>query len=163
LSHFLGMEVTTSANGLVLTQTQYFKTLLTITNMHQAKPCKTPLQASIQLTQESGPLMSDPTLYRSTVGALQYATITRPDLTFAVNKVSQFMSRPTEAHWQSVKRILRYLNGTLHLGLHIQSSPSLCLHAYSDSDWAGCPDDHKSTSGYAVYLRLNLVSWSSKK
>jgi hypothetical protein len=116
-----------------------------------------------QLSKFSGSKLSDPHIYRSTIGALQYATVTRPDLTFAVNKASQFMSEPTDEHWQMVKRILRYIKGTLSHGLTFQSCSHLALHAYSDADWAGCPDDRRSTTGFAVYLGSNLISWSSKK
>jgi hypothetical protein len=97
------------------------------------------------------------------VGALQYAMVTRPDLTFAVNKASQFMADPSDEHWQMVKRILRYLQGTLTHGLTFKPSSNLALHAYYDADWAGCPDDRRSTTGFAVFLGPNLISWSSKK
>jgi hypothetical protein len=107
--------------------------------------------------------MSDPLLYRSIIGMLQYATITRPDLTFAVNKVSQFFSQPSDTHWQAVKLILRYIASTLSLGLHLTKAYDLHLQAFCDADWAGCPDDRCSTTGFAIFLGSNLVSWSSKK
>jgi hypothetical protein len=94
---------------------------------------------------------------------LQYATITRPDLTFAVNKTSQFIADPLYEHWQKVKRILRYLQGTPTHGLTFKPSSNLALHAYCDIDWARCPDDKRSTTGFAVFLGPNLISWSSKK
>ena len=109
-------------------------------------------------------MVSDPTLYRSLVGALQYLTITRPHIAYAVNSVSQFLHSLTEDHFLAVKRILRYVKGTLHFGLtfHPSDAPS-ALIAYSDVDWAGCPDTRRSTSGYSIYLGDNLVSWSAKK
>jgi hypothetical protein len=73
------------------------------------------------------------------------------------------MRAPTTNHWAAVKRILRYLNETINYGHTITPSSSLNITAYSDSDWAGCPDDHKSTTGYLVFLGSNLISWSSKK
>ena len=73
------------------------------------------------------------------------------------------MHAPRDAHWTAVKRILRYIRGTLDLGLSLQASTSLDLTAYSDADWAGCPDTRRSTSGYCIYLGDNLVSWSSKR
>jgi histone deacetylase 1/2 len=100
---------------------------------------------------------------RSIVGGLQYLTLTCPDLSFAVNKVCQFLSHPTDVHWEAVKHILRYVKGTLDMGLHIRKSPSTEVSIYTDADWAGCVDDRRSTSGYAIYLGPNLVSWSSKK
>ncbi|RVW75984.1 Retrovirus-related Pol polyprotein from transposon RE1 [Vitis vinifera] len=118
---------------------------------------------SQHLTVDGSPF-SNPTLYQSLVGALQYLTITRPDIAHAVNSVSQFLHAPTIDHFLAVKRILRYVKGTLHFGLTFRPStiPS-ALVAYSDADWAGCPDTRRSTSGYSIYLGNNLVSWSAKK
>jgi histone deacetylase 1/2 len=84
-------------------------------------------------------------------------------LAFAVNKTCQFLQQPTDVHWAAVKRVLRYIRGTLELGISIRPSASLDLSAYSDADWAGCPDDRRSTGGFAVYLGPNLVSWSARK
>ena len=91
-------------------------------------------------------------------------TITRPDIAYAVNSVSQFLHSPTEDHFLAVKCILRYVKGTLHFSLtfHPFDAPG-ALVAYSDVDWAGCPDTRRSTSGYSIYLGNNLVSWSAKK
>jgi len=72
------------------------------------------------------------------------------------------MHDPREPHLAALKRILRYVRGTLHMGLLVRPSTALDLVVYSDADWAGCPDTRKSTSGYAVFLGNNLVSWSSK-
>ena len=80
-----------------------------------------------------------------------------------MNKVCQFLSQPTEAHWEAVKRILRYVKGTLEVGLQIRISPSSCISIFTDADWAGCVDDRRSTSGFAVFVGPNIVSWSSKK
>jgi histone deacetylase 1/2 len=110
--------------------------------------------------------MSDPTLYISIVGAFQYATMTRPDIAFSVNKVCQFMSQPLESHWKAVKRILCYLKGTLDHGLLLSpaaSGPPFSLRAYSDADWATDQDDRRSTSGSCIYFGPDLVSWGSKK
>ncbi|XP_043690862.1 uncharacterized mitochondrial protein AtMg00810-like [Telopea speciosissima] len=107
--------------------------------------------------------MDNPTLYRSVVGGLQYATLTRPDISFFFNKVCQFMHRPRIEHWTAVKRILRYLKSTIDHGFYLQRQPTLQLSAYSNADWAGCPDDRKSTGGFATYHGTNLISWSSRK
>ncbi|XP_058082503.1 uncharacterized mitochondrial protein AtMg00810-like [Magnolia sinica] len=117
-----------------------------------------------QHLSSNGAMFSDPTLYRSLVGALQYLTITRPDIAHAVNFVSQFLHSPTKDYFLAVKCILRYVKGTLHFGLtfHPSVAPG-ALVAYSDADWAGCPDARRSTSGYSIYLGDNLVSWSAKK
>ena len=124
------------------------------------KVCSTPV-GSAKL-DHSGTLLPNPTFYRSTVGALQYLTWTRPDLAFPVNQVCQYMHSPRTIHLQAVKRILRYLKGTIDSGLWFTKG-SQCLTAWSDADWAGCPVDRRSTSGYCVFLGPNLISWSAKK
>jgi hypothetical protein len=89
--------------------------------------------------------------------------VTRHDLTFAVNKASQFMASPTDSHWQLIKWILRYVRGTIDHDLQFTTSSDLSLHAYCDVDWAGYPDDRRSTIGFAIYLGNNLISWLAKK
>lgn len=131
--------------------------------MHEAKPSPTPMTPNASLSIDDSTPFDNSHLYRSIVGALQYATITRPDLSFAVNKVSQFMHAPTENHWSAVKRILRYIRGTLHHGTTFHHSSSSDLHAYSDADWAGSLDDRRSTFGFCIFLGRNLISWSAKK
>ncbi|XP_019200092.1 PREDICTED: uncharacterized protein LOC109193692 [Ipomoea nil] len=109
------------------------------------------------------PPLDDPTPYRRLVGSLMYLLITHPDLAFSVNRLCQFMHTPTQDNWASLKRVLRYVQGTQSLGLRLTQSSSPVVHAFSDSDWAGCSLDLKSTAGYAVFLGPNLVSWTSRK
>jgi histone deacetylase 1/2 len=163
LKYFLGMEAHQLAEGLLLSQSQYIFNLLQRTNMVDAKPVSSPMSSSQKLSLVSGAPYSNPSNYRSVVGALQYLSLTRPDISFAVNKVCQFMHQPTDEHWTAVKRILRYLKFSIHFGLLIKPSTSTQLSIYSDADWAGCPDDRKSTSGFCLYLGDSLISWSSKK
>jgi histone deacetylase 1/2 len=165
LSYFLGIEVTRTDSGIALTQAKYAADLLKPVNMHNCKDIATPMSSSERLSKTSGILLSDELAfsYRSTVGSLQYLCLTRPDIAFAVNRVCQFLATPTDVHWSAVKRILRYVKGTLDHGLQIQRSLSTELSVYTDADWAGCPDDRRSTGGYAVFYGPNLVSWSSRK
>jgi Reverse transcriptase (RNA-dependent DNA polymerase) len=163
LHYFLSIKVNSVSGGLFLTQTTYLHSILERANMVGAKPCKTPIQPGLKLSKTNDTTLSDPFLYRTIVGALQYATISRPNLAFSINEASQFVSAPTDVHWQLVKRILQYVKDTLHHGLLLRHSPQLCLNAYCDADWAGDPDDRRSTTGYVVYLGLNIVSWPSKK
>ncbi|KAJ0454688.1 putative RNA-directed DNA polymerase [Helianthus annuus] len=96
-------------------------------------------------------------------GALQYLTFTRPDITYAVQQVCMHMHAPCLDHWHALKRILRYVKGTSSFGITLGPSRVTSLVAYTDADWAGCPDTRRSTSGYCVYLGDNLISWSSKR
>jgi Reverse transcriptase (RNA-dependent DNA polymerase)/gag-polypeptide of LTR copia-type/Integrase core domain/GAG-pre-integrase domain len=163
LHYFLGIEVHRTDSGMILTQTKYIMDLLKKVNMIDATPCLTPMALSETFSKHVGQELEDPHQFRSVVGALQYATLTRPDISFPVNKLSQFMHRPTSAHWNAVKRILRYLCGTLNHGLHITSTSGNQIHGFSDADWAGNVDDRRSTTGFCVYLGNNVVSWSAKK
>ena len=163
LHHFLGMQVQRNADGMVLSQRQYMLDILDRAGMAECKPCTTPVDTNPKVSADSGAPVADPSDYRSLAGALQYLTFTRPDIAYAVQQVCLYMHDPREPHLAALKRILRYIRGTLHLGLHLRPSTLDDLVVYSDADWAGCPDTRKSTSGYAVFLGDNLVSWSSKR
>ena len=165
LHYFLGIQVQRKKGELLLTQEQYASDILKRVNMQLCKPVKTPLNTTEKLSVTSGTRLGveDSTRYRSIVGALQYLTLTRPDLSFSVNKVCQFLHSPTTVHWETVKRILRYVQGTIGLGLKIRKSNSMLVSVFSDADWAGCPNDRRSTSGFAVFLGCNLVSWCTRK
>ncbi|CAH9051136.1 unnamed protein product [Cuscuta europaea] len=164
LHYFLGVEAIRSAKGLFLSQHKYVTDLLARFHLHTVKPVRTPLASRTTLSISDGELLSDSTEYRSMVGALQYLTLTRPDITYAVHLVSQFMHAPRTTHIFAVKRIFRYLQRTRDHGLWLQQSNlPTCIVAYSDADWAGCPDSSRSTTGFAVFLGPNLVSWKAKK
>ena len=133
--------------------------------MKNCKPVDTPLSITTKLSLEEGEKLSsdDATKYRSLVGALQYLTLTRPDISFVVNKVCQFLHASSTAHFSAVKRILMFVHGTWNSGMKIVRSDSTLVSAFSDADWAGCVDDRRSTGGFAVFLGPNLVSWSARK
>ncbi|XP_071714802.1 uncharacterized mitochondrial protein AtMg00810-like [Rutidosis leptorrhynchoides] len=162
LNYFLGLEVSYHASSLFLCQSKYAYDILARAKLLDLKPISTPLSTSKYFTTQGIPF-SDPTLYRSFVGALQYLTITRPDISYAVNQVSQSLHAPTQDHFQAVKRILRYIKGTLSFGLSFLHSTSPDLLGYSDADWARCIKTRRSTYGYSIFLGGNLVSWSTKK
>ncbi|XP_022024710.1 uncharacterized mitochondrial protein AtMg00810-like [Helianthus annuus] len=162
LNYFLGLEVTYTQHGLFLNQSKYTLDILNRAKMLDAKPAPTPLSTNVSFVS-TGTSFPDVTHYRSIVGALQYLTITRPDIAYAVNQVSQFLHAPTSAHFQEVKRILRYLKGTIAFGLHCSRPTHTSLLGYSDADWARCLDTRRSTYGYSIFLGGNLISWSAKK
>ncbi|XP_059429239.1 uncharacterized mitochondrial protein AtMg00810-like [Corylus avellana] len=162
LSFFLGIQVTRTASGLHLCQTKYILKLLSKAHMVDSKPSKSPCASGSKLSRYEGEPLTDPTVYRQIVGALQYCTLTRPDIAYSVNQLCQHMHAPTSAHWIVAKQVLRYLNGSSNHGLYYTKS-NLQVNAFYDSDWAGCPDDRRSTTGFAVFLGDCLIAWSAKK
>ncbi|CAL8085814.1 unnamed protein product [Prunus armeniaca] len=164
LHYFLGLQVLHNNGSLHVHQLKYAVDLLRKHNLHHSKPVSTPLAAKVSLSLLDGTPLASPTEFREIVGSLQYLTLTRPDIAYAVNTVAQFMSSPRAPHLIAAKRILRYVKGTLDHGLVFRPQPLTArLCAYSDADWAGCPDTRRSTSGYLVYFGSNLLSWCSKK
>jgi len=155
--YFLGIEVSPTSMGLVLSQHKYVLDILNRAGMSLCKPVDTPSSVS-KLDLQSIELFSDTTHFRQIIGALQYLTFTRPDICYAVNKVCQFMHAPTEGHWAAVKLILRYLKGTSSFGLHLTRDSALSLHGFTDADWADSIDDRKSTGGYIVFLGTTPIS-----
>ncbi|GJZ92719.1 ribonuclease H-like domain-containing protein [Tanacetum coccineum] len=123
---------------------------------------RTPVDTESKLGDDDDPV-SPLTLYRSLVGSLQYLTFTRPDISYAVQQVCLYMHDPWKPHFSTLKRILRYVRGTLDYGLHLFASSTTSLVAYSDADRAGCPTTRRSTSGYYVFLGNNQLAWSSKR
>uniref|UniRef100_A0A2N9H904 Reverse transcriptase Ty1/copia-type domain-containing protein n=1 Tax=Fagus sylvatica TaxID=28930 RepID=A0A2N9H904_FAGSY len=163
LKFFLGIEVLSNSDGAILSQQRYITDILHRTHMLEAKPITTPMASTTSLSGFDGEPFPDHTLFRSTVGALQYLSITRPDIAFTVNKLSQFMHKPTLTHWQAVKRLRRYLKHTIQFGLQIYRSSCHTLQAFFDADWAGDRDDRRSTGSFCVFLGKNLISWSCRK
>ena len=107
--------------------------------------------------------MTDPTLYCTIIGSLIYITITCLDIAYIIHVVSQFVASPTTIHWAAVLRILRYLRGTMFQSLLFPSTSSLELRAYSDADHDSDPIDHKSVTGFCIFLGDSLISWKIKK
>jgi hypothetical protein len=161
----LGIEVKSSVDGIVLSQERYTKNILHQAGMQHCKVMHTPLASDEKLSLTDGDPLSleDATSFCSVVGALQYLTLTWPDISFSMNKVCQFLHAPTSRHWSAVKHILRYLHGTCGLGIRIRRNTSSLVSAFSNTDWADNVDDRRSTSGFAIFLGPNLTAWSARK
>ena len=163
LTYFLGLEVSYSSHGLFLTQCKYIEDLIKLANLTDNKVCSTPMKLNLKLQRDDDTLISDPTLYQRLVGSLIYLTITRPDISFVVQVVSQFVSQPRHHHLSALHQIICYLKGTSDRGIFFPSHTTLTLKAFSDADYVGFIDTRRSTAGWCVFLGTSLISWKSKK
>ena len=159
----MGIEVAQSKDGLVISQRKYAMDILEETGLLNAKPTDTPMDPSVKLLPNQGEPLSDSGRYRRLVGKLNYLTVTRPDISFAVSVVSQFLNSPCQEHMDAVIRILRYIKRAPGKGLVYENKGHTQIVGYSDADWAGSPIDRRSTSGYCVFVGGNHISWKSKK
>ncbi|KAG2782680.1 hypothetical protein PC111_g24477 [Phytophthora cactorum] len=172
LKYFLGMEIEQDvATGKVsVRQTKFANDILEKFNMEKSNPVKTPQDPGLKLTKAmcEGGCKHDETManvpYRNAVGCLMYLMVgTRPDLAAAVGVLSQFAADPCPTHWQALKRVFRYIQGTKTHGIEFQGSCEDGLQGYSDADWAGDIESRRSTSGYAFMMNGGCISWRSKK
>ncbi|XP_022728802.1 uncharacterized protein LOC111284394 [Durio zibethinus] len=131
--------------------------------MENCKPVNTLLAQNEKLIKEDGANKVDGFIYRSLVGCLLYLTATTLDIMYATNLLSRFMQNPSELHFKTVKRVLRYVKGTNELEIWFKKNESSRLFGFADSDWVGSHKDMKSTSGYVFFIGLNVFSWNSKK
>lgn len=177
LHFFLGFEIHYVPTGLFLSQHKYAKDLLHKAGLDDCQTHLTPCKSGLKLLKDFGhPLStSDASLFRSLVGCLQYLTFTIPDISYSVNSVCQFMHCPTEDHLIAAKRIIRYVKQSLEVGvllrrgirgssntLGVTSTGSLQIQAYCDADWAGDPNDRKSTTGFVILINGAPISWCNK-
>ena len=131
--------------------------------MEDSEPVGTPIVMGCKLSKDDESLEADHTMFRSMIGSLLYVTTTRPDVMQVVGLVARFQSAPIETHVTAVKRIFKYLKGTMEYGLWYSKGQDFTLKVFIDVDWVGSVDDRKSTSGESFFVGSCLVSWSSKK
>ncbi|KAL0641872.1 hypothetical protein Bca4012_102526 [Brassica carinata] len=167
MKYFFGIEICRSKEGLFMSQRKYTLDLLKGAGAYGGKTARMPMEDGYKVPREgeiedSKPF-HDPKLYRKLVGKLIYLTITRPDICFAVNQVSQHMQLPKEHHWRMVERLLMYINGSPDQGVWMGCNGSTEVVGYCDADWAGDRADRRSTTGYCTFIGGNLVTWKSKK
>jgi hypothetical protein len=163
LYYFLGLQVFQTNEGIFLSQSKYACHLLCHFHMDDCKPTPSPFQYGFKLTATCTSPKVDATLYHQLVGSLLYLTHTRPDLSFDVGLVSRYMKTPHESHWKAAKMILHYVRGTVQFEIHYCSGGTPLLVGFTDSDWAGDPDDRKYTVGYVFSLGSEPVTWACKK
>uniref|UniRef100_A0A6N2K750 Integrase catalytic domain-containing protein n=1 Tax=Salix viminalis TaxID=40686 RepID=A0A6N2K750_SALVM len=163
LHHFLGMGVLQTSQGIFIHQSKYAQSLLKKFGLEDCKPVSIPLPTGEKLKKIDGSELADECTYRKIVGSLLYLTATRPDLMYAASLLSRFMNQPTRKHMGVAKRVLRYVQGTLHYGIEYVRNQSSTLVGFCDADWAGSEDDSLSTSGYAFSFGSGVFSWASVK
>ncbi|GKC49288.1 retrovirus-related pol polyprotein from transposon TNT 1-94 [Tanacetum coccineum] len=163
MSFFLGLQISQSPRGIFLNQSKYASEIIKKYGLLTSDSVDTPMVEKSKLDEDLQGKPVDATLYRGMIGSLMYLTSSRPDLIYAVCLCARYQAKPTEKHLNAVKRIFRYLKGTINMGLWYSKDTSMSLTAYADADHAGCQDTRRSTSGSAQFLGDKLVSWSSKK
>jgi hypothetical protein len=165
MKYFLGIEVVQNRQGIFICQHKYASDILDRFGMKECNKVCSPIVPGSKLIKDEKGKAVDATEYKRIIGCLMYLLATRPDLTFSVCLAARYMERPTEMHLASVKRILRYLKGTLSFGMMYRSNvgQNLIMQGWTDSDYAGDYDDRKSTSGYVFTMGSSAVCWSSKK
>ncbi|GJR05592.1 retrovirus-related pol polyprotein from transposon TNT 1-94 [Tanacetum coccineum] len=163
ISFFLGLQISQSPRGIFINQSKYALESLKKYGFDSCDPVDTPMVEKSKLDEDKEGKAVDPSHYRGMIGTLLYLTASRPDLQFAICMCARYQARPTEKHLHAVKRIFRYLRGTVNRGLWYLKDSSIALTAFADADHAGCQDTRRSTSGSMQFLGDRLVSWSSKR
>ena len=163
MHYFLGLEVWQRLEGIFLNQGKYAIEILKIFDMLDCKFMATPMDTNLNLLSDESSKLVDVTQYRQIIGLLMYLTITRPDICFVVNTLSQYLVKPRWVHLIDEKHVMRYLKGTIDLGIYYGRDHDYILYGYTDLDWVGSVADRKSTSGGCYYLISTMISWFSKK
>ncbi|GJW34137.1 retrovirus-related pol polyprotein from transposon TNT 1-94 [Tanacetum coccineum] len=163
MSFFLGLQISQSPRGIFINQSKYAFEIVKKYGMLTSDSIDTPMVEKSKLDEDLQGKPVDATLYRGMIGSLMYLTSSRPDLIYAVCLCARYQAKPTEKHLNAVKRIFRYLKGTINMGLWYSKDTDMSMTAYADAYHARCQDTRRSTSGSAQFLGDKLISWSSKK
>lgn len=164
LHYYLGMEVSQTENGITISQGAYAMKILEAAGMAGCNPSQIPMEPRLKLSKRSSAPAVDATKFRRIIGSLRYLVNSWPDLAFSVGYVSRFMSAPTAEHQAAMKRVLRYVAGTINYGCcYKRRTGDVELVGYSNSDLAGDIDTRKSTTGVFFFLGDNVITWQSQK
>jgi hypothetical protein len=158
LQHFLGIEISSTPEGFFLSQEKYIQDLLDRASLTDHRSAETPMKLNVHLVATDGEPLEDPTCYRHIVGSLVYLGVTRPNISYSVHILSQFISAPTQIHYSHLLRVMRYLHGTIPHRLFFTHSSSLQLQEYCDATWANDPSDRRSLSVYCIFLGGSLIA-----
>ncbi|XP_019104832.1 uncharacterized mitochondrial protein AtMg00810-like [Beta vulgaris subsp. vulgaris] len=162
LTYFLGIEVSRSPAGILLNQRKYIVDMLKDTKLEFCKTTAFPFPKALKLNAHDGERLEDPEIYRRLVGKFLYLNMTRPDISYVVQQLSQFLSDPRTPHLNDAMYVIRYLKGTIDHGL-LYDHNDLQLQAYSDADWGNCPVSGRSLIGYCIFLGNSFIYWKTKK
>ncbi|XP_020690111.1 uncharacterized protein LOC110105085 [Dendrobium catenatum] len=159
---FLGIKIDTFPDKYILSQSVYANSIVQMAGLQRCNSVSNPSFTKLPLAKPDDAAYFDASMYRKLIGSLQYLTLTRPDIAYTANSLSQHMHNPTASHSFQLKKLLRYIKGTLEFGLPVVRS-DLRLRTFSDADWASDPVSRKSTSGFCTFLGDTIVSWTVKK
>nr|GEU46224.1 hypothetical protein [Tanacetum cinerariifolium] len=158
-----GLQVSQNPRGIFINQSKFALKILNKFGMESCDPVDTPMVDQLKLDEDPLGIQVDQTQFCSMVGSLMYLTASRPDPVFDVCIFARYQASPTKNHLEALKRVFRYLRGTINWRLWYSKDTAMTLMAYADADHAGCQDTRRSTSGSAQFLGDKLVGWSSKK
>jgi len=170
--YFLGIEIACSDQGISLNQRKFVMEIVSESGLSGCKPSVIPIEQNTKLTSvdydagmssSDDPLLKDPTSYQRLVGKLIYLTMTRPDICYAVQTLSQFMHSPKQSHMNAALKVVKYLKKCPGLGILLSRKCNMEMMAFCDSDYATCPMSRRSITGFCIKLGESLLSWKTKK
>ncbi|XP_039158919.1 uncharacterized mitochondrial protein AtMg00810-like [Eucalyptus grandis] len=170
--YFIGIEIARSDQGISLSQRKFVLEFISEVGLSGCRPTMIPIEQNIKLTtaeydrgisQNDDPILKDPSGYQRLVGKLIYLTTTRPDISYAVHTLSQFMHSPKRSHLEAALKVVKYLKKCLRLGILWSKQCDMKMRAYCGADYATCPTSRRSVTGYCIKLGDSLLSWKTKK